>query len=93
MKACKHKPFATVGDRILFIGDSRSRYQGWPQDEWLEKGKQGTVTQYHEEVTSVRINGEDFAELEPWATVRWDFGGETAILAEDRGKRWANSNA
>jgi len=82
------KPFIKVGERVRFIGSSRGRYETWPKDAWLEKGVTGTVKEYHPEQPAVRVGGEYFEALPPYAVVRWDFGGDTVIDPDDEGKRW-----
>lgn len=80
--------FASVGERIRYIGASRYRYETWPEDAWLKKGITGTVTEFHKESPEVRVGGELFEAIPPYAVVTWDFGGETAIDAEYEGKTW-----
>lgn len=84
------EPFINVGERVRFIGSSKYRYETWPEGKWLEYGVAGTVTEYHPEHPEVRIRGEIFEALPPYAVVRWDLGGDadTAIDPEDEGSRW-----
>ena len=84
------KPFVKVGERVRFIGSSRSRYGRWPEGKWLEHGVTGTVSEYHPESPAVTVGGELFEAIPPYAVVRWDLGGEsdTCIDSEDEGKRW-----
>lgn len=84
------KPFVKVGERVRFIGSSRSRYERWPEGKWLEHGVTGTVSEYHPESPAVTVGGELFEAIPPYAVVRWDLGGEsdTCIDSEDEGKRW-----
>lgn len=86
----KNKPFILMGERVRFIGASKYRYETWPEGKWLEHGVTGTVIEYHPESPAVRIKGEYFEALPPYAVVQWDLGAEskTAIDAEDEGDRW-----
>ncbi len=88
MPATARKPFIKVGERVRFIGSSKGRYETWPKDAWLEKGVTGTVKEYHPENPAVKVSGEYFEALPPYAVVRWDFGGDTVIDPEDEDKRW-----
>jgi len=84
------EPFIKVGERVRFIGSSRSRYGSWPEGKWLEYGVTGTVTEYHPESPEVRVKGEIFEALPPYAVVTWDLGAaaKTVINPEDEGERW-----
>lgn len=86
------QPFIRVGERVRYIGSSRRRFETWPEGAWLEYGVTGTVKEYHPEHPAVRVGGEYFEALPPYAVVRWDFGGETAIDPDDEGKRWERIN-
>lgn len=81
-------PFVRVGDRVRYIGESRSRYGDWPAGEWLEKGKEGVIIEFHSEAPTVIIGGRRFERIEPWAVVQWGRGGKTALDADSKGKRW-----
>lgn len=76
--------FIEVGDRVRYIGTSKYRDETWPEDAWLEYGVTGTVTENHPRLPAFR----DIEAIEAWATVTWDFNGETAIEAESEGDRW-----
>lgn len=84
------KPFIQVGERVRAIGEGKYRYENWPEGKWLEAGVTGMVVEYHPEHPSVRIKGEYFEALPPYAVVRWDLGEEvrTCIDADNEGSRW-----
>ena len=87
----RKEPFIKVGERVRFIDPrSKYRYETWPEGKWLEYGVTGTVIEYHPESPEVRIRGEIFEAIPPYAVVRWDLGGaaDTAIDPTDEGKRW-----
>lgn len=87
----RNNPFVKVGERVRYIDPrSRGRRGDWPKDSWLEYGITGTVTEYHAEIPAVRIRGEYFEGIKPYAVVRWDLSGDcdTAIDPKDEGKRW-----
>lgn len=77
--------FIEVGERVRYIADYKYRYEHWPEGALLMWGVEGVVTEYHPEQPP--LPGESKGSG-AWAVVRWDFGGETAIKAEDEGKRW-----
>lgn len=83
-------PFIKKGDRVRYIARYRSkyRYDNWPEGAWMEPGVEGEVVSYHEGQPAVVVKGKHFESIPSWATVRWDHGGETAILAEGEGKEW-----
>ncbi|MDO9334110.1 MAG: ArdC family protein, partial [Dehalococcoidales bacterium] len=84
--------FIKVGGRVRYIGKGNYRYDTWPKDAWLKAGVTGVVVEYREGsciiAPEVVIGGETFPKVEPWAVVRWDFGGQTAIDAESEGRTW-----
>ncbi|MFW6126441.1 MAG: hypothetical protein ACOC58_04980 [Chloroflexota bacterium] len=82
------EPFIGTGQRVRYIGSSKYRHGDWPEGAWIQYGATGTVTEYQPGYTPVVVRGEHFEGLEPWAVVTWDFGGTTAILAEDEGRAW-----
>lgn len=89
------EPFIKVGERVRFIASSKYRYETWPKDKWLEYSVSGTVIEYHPESPEVRIRGEIFEALPPYAIVRWDLGGsaDTVIDPDDEGERWERIKA
>lgn len=90
-----NKPFVEEGDRVRFIDPrSKYRYETWPEGKWLESGVTGIVIEYHLESPAVRIGGEYFGPIPPYAVVRWDLGGgaDTAIDPGDEGSRWERLN-
>lgn len=89
----REKPFIKVGERVCYIGSSRYRYADWPEGAWMEKGMDGTVTEYYPKQPEVVAGGEKFEAIEAWAVVRWDNGGSTAIDHEDEGKQWERIKA
>ena len=82
--------FVAIGERVRRLGRSRYRYENWPEGQWLEHGAEGTVIEYHPESPAVRINGEYFEALPPYAVVQWDLGeaARTCINPEDEGEQW-----
>jgi len=84
----RKEPFVRVGERVRYVGSSKYRYKTWPEGAWLERGITGMVTEYHPGQPAVRIKGEYFEAIEPYAVVTWEFGGTTAIDAKGEGKTW-----
>jgi hypothetical protein len=80
--------FVKVGDRVRYIGEIKGRSGTWPEGVWLEKGMEGTVTEYHPPEPEVVVRGERFEAIPAWAVVKFDNGASTGINPEDEGKRW-----
>lgn len=80
--------FIKVGDRVRYIGELKSRSDAWPEGVWLERGIEGTVTEYHPRQRAVVVRGERFEGLPAYAVVKFDNGALTCIDPEDEGKRW-----
>ncbi len=78
--------FIKVGDRVRYIGKIKGRSETWPEGVWLEKGIEGTVTEYHPRIPAPPIPGEE--PIEAYAVVEFDNGASTAIEPEDEGERW-----
>lgn len=86
--------FVKLGERIRKIGKSKYCYVSWDTDKWLEEGVRGTVVEYHPESPAVRINGELFEAIPPYAVVQWDIAenAKTCISADDEGITWGRIN-
>ena len=84
------REFIKVGERIRFIGNSKYRYDTWPEGKWLEYGIKGIVVEYHPESPAVKVNGETFEALLAYAVVELEFDptAQIAIEANDEGIRW-----
>ena len=54
----------------------------------MKSGIEGTVIEYHPETPSVRVRGELIPSIRPWAVVKWDHGGQTAIDPKYEGTDW-----
>jgi hypothetical protein len=80
------KPFIKVGDRVRYIGKIKGRSDTWPEGVWLEKGIEGTVTEYQPRIPAPPIPGEE--PIEAYAVVKFDNGASSAIDSKDEGERW-----
>lgn len=79
-------PFIKVGDRVRCIGEIKGRRGTWPEGVWLEKGMEGTVTEYYPPGRYVPGPGE--GPIEAYAVVKFDNGASSAIDPKDEGERW-----
>lgn len=80
--------FIRVGDRVRYIGELKGHSGSWPEGVWLEKGNEGTVTEYHPLLPEVVVAGERFEAIPAYAVVTFDNGASRAIDPEDEGERW-----
>ena len=82
------KEFVKIGERIRFIGASKTRNESWPDGSWLEKGIEGQVAEYHPEQKEVFAGGKVFEAIPPYAVVHFDNGAVICIDPDEEYERW-----
>lgn len=82
VQGIKQRQFINVGDRVVRIGKSKSRFERWPKDVWLEAGVMGTVTEYHDKIPAMTLAGTHFEAIPAWAIVTWDLGAEVQTVID-----------